>query len=185
MLLKARALDSLNFRRRLLLKMIFFEQDTEEVEEEARQEEVGPGVERIDFRELINETEVEEVGGVEEQWDEVEEAVNSIPATSEPHLQHVAASLMVLRREEQGGARVSVTNYQGRRQTKLFAEELRLSTSMFDDHMPWGYGQLFAGVPAPMSTAQVSGSSTPPTDPSPSTPCRAWWRSRASGRGWR
>ena len=31
-------------------------------------------------------------------------------------------------------------------QTDLYTKELRFSTSMFDDHMPWGYNSLFAGT---------------------------------------
>ena len=51
----------------------------------------------------------------------------------------------VLRREKTQSHPLTFTKYEGSAQTDLYAKELRFSTSMFDDHMPWGYNSLFAG----------------------------------------
>ena len=51
----------------------------------------------------------------------------------------------VLRREKTASHPLTFTKYEGSAQTDLYAKELRFSTSMFDDHMPWGYNSLFSG----------------------------------------
>ena len=82
--------------------------------------------------------------------------VSKIPMEAELHLQHVGASLLVVRRQEEGqnagqqegqgnGHLLRVMKYQGQNQTDIFAKELRFSPDMFDDHMPWGYSSLFQG----------------------------------------
>ena len=51
----------------------------------------------------------------------------------------------MLRRETTSSQPLTFTKYEGLGQTDLYAKELRFSTSMFDDHMPWGYNSLFTG----------------------------------------
>ena len=90
----------------------------------------------------------------------VDLSVSNIPVEPELHLQHLGASLLVVRRQEAGqeegqgagqeemqgaGHLLTVMKYQGQNQTDIFAKELRFSPDMFDDHMPWGYGSLFEG----------------------------------------
>ena len=55
--------------------------------------------------------------------------------------------LTVHRRKTSSSAPLIFTKYEGSDQTDLYAKELRFSTSMFDDHMPWGYNSLFEGGP--------------------------------------
>ena len=59
---------------------------------------------------------------------------------------HLSKLLRVLRRETTSSQPLIFTKYEGVGQTDLYAKELRFSTSMFDDHMPWGYNSLFAGT---------------------------------------
>ena len=59
---------------------------------------------------------------------------------------HFRKLLHVLRRETTSSQPLIFTKYEGVGQTDLYAKELRFSTSMFDDHMPWGYNSLFAGT---------------------------------------
>jgi len=147
-LLKTKAVESLNYRRRLMLKMIFFDEDPDEVlKEEDIRESTRPEVERIDFRdteEVNSEDNESEIEGV---WEEVEAACSSIPSLDEPRLHHLAHTLFVVRRRKTtSSAPLIFTKYEGSDQTDLYAKELRFSTSMFDDHMPWGYNSLFEGV---------------------------------------
>ena len=94
----------------------------------------------------------------------MDQTLTNIPVDSELHLQHLGASLLVVRRQEEGkritqkegqeagqketqgaGHLLTVMKYQGQNQTNIFAKELRFSPDMFDDHMPWGYSSLFQG----------------------------------------
>jgi len=146
-LLKTKAIENLMYRRRLMLKMIFFDEDPDEVlKEEDISADVNSEVERIDFRdtEEVDSADEPEIEGV---WGEVENAVSKIPNLSEPRLRHLGNTLFVLRRRERATSQPLVfTKYEGSGQTDLYAKALRFSTRMFDDHMPWGYNSLFAGV---------------------------------------
>jgi len=149
-LLKTKAVESLNYRRRLMLKMIFFDEDPDEVlkEEDIRAEGTRSGgeVERIDFRDT-EEVKSEDEPEIEGVWGEVEAACSTIPSVAEPRLHHLAHTLFVLRRRDKTASHpLTFTKYEGSAQTDLYAKELRFSTSMFDDHMPWGYNSLFSGV---------------------------------------
>jgi len=152
-LLKTRAVESLNFRRRLMLKMIFFDEDPDEVLKEEDIRAVAGSrsreeIERIDFRET-EEVKSEDEPEIEGVWGEVEAACSTIPSVAEPRLHHLAHTLFVVRRRETTSSQPLIfTKYEGVGQTDLYAKELRFSTSMFDDHMPWGYNSLFAGVGA-------------------------------------
>jgi len=145
-LLKTKAIENLMYRRRLMLKMIFFDEDPDEVlKEEDISADVNSGIERIDFRDTEEvDSDEPEIEGV---WGEVENAVSKIPNLSEPRLRHLGNTLFVLRRRERATSQPLVfTKYEGSGQTDLYAKALRFSTRMFDDHMPWGYNSLFAGV---------------------------------------
>jgi len=150
-LLKTKAVESLNYRRRLMLKMIFFDEDPDEVLKEedirtttgtrSRQE-----IERIDFRDT-EEVNSEDEPELDRVWGEVEDACSSIPSLAEPRLHHLAHTLFVVRRRKTTSSLpLTFTKYEGSAQTDLYAKELRFSTGMFDDHMPWGYNSLFSGV---------------------------------------
>ena len=52
----------------------------------------------------------------------------------------------VKRRKASSSQPLIFTKYEGLSQTDLYTKELRFSTNMFDDHMPWGYNSLFAGI---------------------------------------
>merc|ERR1712080_234925 len=170
-MLKLRAIDSLNYRKRDLLKMILDDSDDEESEEDSEESwmaldsmtapesmtfpddvEIIGFINKTDISDNIEENVEEEEHGkfgmfhVEESaWDEVEQAVASIPSShSEPYLQHIGSCLLVSRRQDD--TLTTFTNYLGSTLIEMFSRELTLSSDMLDDHMPWGYSQLFQGI---------------------------------------
>ena len=68
-------------------------------------------------------------------------------------LEKLFTARTVRRRKTTSSAPLIFTKYEGSDQTDLYAKELRFSTSMFDDHMPWGYNSLFEGGPGILSGA--------------------------------
>jgi len=121
------------------------EEDIRAVAEPRSREEV----EQIDLRET-EEVKSEDEPEIEGVWGEVEAACSRIPSVAEPRLHHLAHTLFVVRRRDTTSSSqpLTFTKYEGLGQTDLYAKELRFSTSMFDDHMPWGYNSLFTGVGA-------------------------------------
>eukprot|EP00092_Neocalanus_flemingeri_P009884 GFUD01010653.1.p1 GENE.GFUD01010653.1~~GFUD01010653.1.p1 ORF type:complete len:626 (+),score=162.41 GFUD01010653.1:56-1933(+) len=171
---KTSAIDKLNYKRRLLLKMLLSDVNPDEFEETIAENNITlsnfdlqtfeeDGIERIEFSEFINEDQksnYEEIVAdkddddddedgtfhVEEDiWEEVDKAVSSIPSSKEPYLHHVAETFLVIRRKDESSG-VEVQNYQGLNETDKFSQKLTFNPSMFDDHMPGGYTYIFEGL---------------------------------------
>ena len=165
LLLKAAALERLNLNRRLLLKMVFTDDDDGDKEENDNFS--SEEIEFIEFRgNYSDHTEwifEKEAGSIDdddndgffdvsdEVWDEVGAAVENIPAGGEPRLRHLVPLVLRLQRQETG--QVDITSYRGLNETKLLSDRLTLSSGMLNDHMPWGYDSLFAGLGA-LNTTQ-------------------------------
>ena len=142
--------------------MIFMDEDPDDEDDSEGETHLKiMTAETIDYKEFSNETlnetntpyqENRDKIGMEMMWNQVDRTISSVPPSSDdPFLHHVAGTLLLVKRKqdlgegEQEEQEVSITMYQGTQQTDMFAGELKLSTSMFDDHMPWGYDQVFQG----------------------------------------
>lgn len=169
---KTSAIDKLNYKRRLLLKMLLSDVNPDEFEETLEKSNITlsnfdlqtnteDGIERIEFSEFINEDQKsnyeeivedkdddteDDMFHVEETiWQEVEKVVSSIPVCKEPYLHHVGESFLVIRRPDENSG-VEVKNYQRLNETDLFSRQLLFNPSMFDDHMPGGYDYIFKDI---------------------------------------
>jgi len=176
--LKTSAIDKLNYKRRLLLKMLLSDVNPDDFVESISKSNISlsnfdlknteDGVEWIDFSELIEEDQksnYEEIVGDDEEeddtfhvehhiWEEVDQVVSNIPQSKEPYLHHVGQSFLVMTRKD-AETDVEVKNYQGLNETDVFSQKLLFSPSMFDDHMPEGYDFIFKGIGSLNTTLEV------------------------------
>lgn len=76
-----------------------------------------------------------------EGWNRLDAAIQAVKASGFAELTHCAGMTYLLKRAEVGHV---VRVLEGLEATPL-AEQLRMRGGMFNDHMPWGYANLFKG----------------------------------------
>ena len=79
-------------------------------------------------------------------WTKVQNAISNIPEGFSPYLHHLGKYFMVLRRKEDKVLpQLKVSKFSGFSGTSQFSSFLHLHPSMFHDHMPWAYNNMFKG----------------------------------------
>ena len=84
------------------------------------------------------------LGTSEDQWLEVEDAVNNVQLCDHPELRFVGDRLLVLHKSSSSGE-LKVSKISGGEDLRHFTKEVKFKTGMINDHMPWGYNKIFSG----------------------------------------
>jgi len=155
--LKTKAIHKLNLQRRTLLKMAFNKNSNssndadlvaealEDIELTKDDQKVNDVVQSSLFsktRASVSKFGSNLVKGVTmDMWDQVEAAVASIPPTDHPELTQVGRNMIVIKKDEDD---ISLTKFSGPEKISKFSQQVRFKYGMFDDHMPWGYNNIFS-----------------------------------------
>ena len=149
-MIKTRAIHSLNLQRRVLCKMVLNIEGPEEDENQTKATTAvtkGVNLKKSFMRKTtssLNNIVNKQLGTSDDQWSLVEDAVNNVQLSSLPELRFVGNNLLVLKRtsskEELGVSLVS-----GLEELREMTREVRLKTGMINDHMPWAYNKIFSG----------------------------------------
>ena len=149
-MIKTRAIHSLNLQRRVLCKMVLNIEGPEEDENQTKATTAvtkGVNLKKSFMRKTtssLNNIVNKQLGTSDDQWSLVEDAVNNVHLSSLPELRFVGNNLLVLKRtsskEELGVSLVS-----GLEELREMTREVRLKTGMINDHMPWAYNKIFSG----------------------------------------
>eukprot|EP00092_Neocalanus_flemingeri_P014886 GFUD01016077.1.p1 GENE.GFUD01016077.1~~GFUD01016077.1.p1 ORF type:complete len:308 (+),score=92.29 GFUD01016077.1:162-1085(+) len=123
---RIRAIERLNIRRRILLKMA-----------------VTSGGKDGFLTKLMFDKNEEETA-----WKKVENAILNIPEGFSPYLHHLGKHFLVLERNKDK-AQLRISQFTGFNGSSQFSSSLHLHPTMVHDHMPWSYNQMFAGFGFP------------------------------------
>ena len=84
------------------------------------------------------------LGTSDEQWVEVEAAVNNVQLCNYPELRFVGERLLVLEKSS-SSEELKVSKITGAEDLRHFTKEVKFKTGMINDHMPWAYNKIFSG----------------------------------------
>ena len=84
------------------------------------------------------------LGTSDDQWLQVEDAVNNVQLSHYPELRFVGERLLVLKKSGSSGE-LEISKISGGEDLRHFTKEVKFKTGMINDHMPWAYNKLFSG----------------------------------------
>ena len=137
LLAQVRAIESLQYRRRDMIKLLMTPIQTEEGTE-MKEEDDSEDDDDYDREKLASKPKAI----LNEDWQKINEAVANVPLSQDlAKLTHPALNIFVFKRRTDGHV---ITRY-FQDGGLPFADNLRLRGAMFSHHMPWSYKSLFEG----------------------------------------
>lgn len=169
--LKTRAIERLNFKRRIMVQMLFYGHE-EKYQENKRQSDSNMEDNTSLNSFIMEEEELESSGKSKitrigsslrdrikspeiDHWNKVESALGSIPSTQDkfPALRHVSKHVLNIKRSNN---QVAIKRFSGFNNIRVFSDQMRLKSGMFDSHMPWAYSSLFKGFGNSEEASKIS-----------------------------